>query len=128
VLEPRGLATGGHQIGPGTEALVGLYLLNHCTQAPTEPVPLHGATCAASDGISDARAIPVVVQVHDRDGATAGALSGPPKCLERCPVGYTPGHAEIRLATQAVSLWRPLSLRARTIALPARVDIRCLKP
>ena len=30
--------------------------------------------------------------------------------------------------TQAVSLSRPLSLRARMIALPARVDIRCLKP
>ncbi len=100
----RGLATGGDQVGPGIETHIGLDLANNRTKTPAQPVPFHGAADTSADGIPDTCPVPVVTQIDDRHGATSGAPSGPPQCLERCPVGYAPGHAGTRLAAQAVSL------------------------
>jgi hypothetical protein len=93
VPEVRRLVARGHQVSPWAQCPISLDHPDRRTKAPTEPVPLHGTTGSPSDRVPDPCPISVVMQIYDRHRATSGAPSGPPQRLERCPVGYSPGHA-----------------------------------
>jgi hypothetical protein len=117
----------GHKVSPLVEASFCIYDSHCLTQSPAQAIPLDSTAGAPTYGVCDPRATGIV-QVHDRNGSVPGTSTGPPERLESRPVGDTPGHRRVSSLTQAESRLRPFSLRALMIALPARVDIRCLKP
>lgn len=105
-------------------------------EPPSQAVAGHRRTGRPRDGIRHSNGLVSRAANggdHDRPGPAAGA--GLAECREGAPAVQTAGtrarrgrHRTNERRSQAERRWRPLSRRARRMARPARVDMRCRKP